>query len=190
MNDSAIFWKIPETGLIRHGWWFLISHANIKSRHVLAFLNHVTRSRNWSQILITNLITKCDHFDHKVWSNWSQSVIKLITKCDQNDHKMWSNLWSRWPIVPMVPTYYLLYLCYLLSNYNSFFRLNDIAQQWSGIRTLPNPSCNPHTLLHPLSMSTASIHQRPGNERRQTSAKPLPTSPKITRSAISSLRWR
>ena len=36
------------------------------------------------------LITLCDQVDHKMWSFWSQIVIKLITLCDQNDHTLWS----------------------------------------------------------------------------------------------------
>ena len=92
---SVTYRKIPETGLIRHGWCFFISHVNIKFSHVLAILNHVSQSRTWSQILITNLITNCDQIDHTLWSSWSHFVIKLITFCDQVDHKMWSKKWSQ-----------------------------------------------------------------------------------------------
>ena len=57
---------------------------DIRSRDMITWFDH----KFWSQILIT----KCDQFDHKVWSTWSQSVINLITKCDHiiiyHNHKL------------------------------------------------------------------------------------------------------
>ena len=71
LDHGLIFWKIPETGLIRRSWWFLIPSRDQKIQSCVTDFWSWDEITNWLQFLI---ILLCDH---TLWSTWSHFVSKI-----------------------------------------------------------------------------------------------------------------